>query len=215
MLSATVGALDSQALALLVVLCDLYSRKHYRIVKNKTTGATRRAITTTPKQLVEAIYGRKSGKRYYEMLGLSRHPTTVGALDALAVVLIKQDSVWLDANGRSHRVLDAFHLVDSYRFRQIGNREYLQIFLGAELQTELSQLAQHQQWTVILQALVRTLGPKKQQALRVALHVLSHAPILAQEGIGSRREIGATALASVIRPDQNRDPHRYPGRCSY
>lgn len=215
MLTAVNGTLNSQALALLVALCDLYSRKQYRIIKNKTTGETRRAITTTPKHLVEAIYGVKNDKpsnRYYEMLGLQRRQKSTGALDVLATVLIKRDSAWIGANGKPHRVLEAFHLVDSYRFHQIGNREYLQIFLSDGLQKELQRLSQNEQWALIPRRLVQKLGPKRQQALRVALHVLSHAPLPAQTGNGSRREIGITALVDVVRPDINRRPNRYPGR---
>ena len=215
-ISATEGGrLDSHALALLVVLCDLYARKQYRIIQNKTTRMKRRAITTTPKKVIEMIYGVKRGKpsqTYYETLGLSRHQEAPGALDSLTTVVIKRDSEWLDASGKSHRVVEAFHLVDSYRFHRIGNREYLQIFLSDELQTELGKLGRQQQWTLVPHAIIVGLGPKKHQALRVALHILSHSPIPAHTGNPSRREIGATALVGIVRPDANRNPDRYPGR---
>ncbi len=212
--------LNTHALALLVVLCDLYVQKKYRIIHNQETGTIRRAITTTPKQLVEAIYGHKGqsskpSKTYYEVLGLARHSNSLGALDALASVLIKKDSHWLAADGKVHRVVEAFHLIDGYRYRQIGRKEYLQVFLSDALQAELKDLEEQGQWTLVPQAIVQRLGPKKQQALRVALHVLSHAPFSAShtQGITApHREIGVTALVNIIRPDTHRNPQRYPGR---
>lgn len=211
-LSLQNAALTSHALALLIVLCDLYLRRQYRIIMTEQTGMRRRAITTTPKQLVEAVYGRGAdGKKRYQLLGLERGADG-GALNALAGALIKRDSSWMDSAGKTRRVLEAFHLIEGYRYHRVGKKEYLQVFLSDELQQELKALDETSTWTLVPGEVLRGVGPKKQQALRVAIHILSHAPIPSRAEVGMRREIGATALVGVIRPDVNRDPERYPGR---
>lgn len=135
-----IGRLNTHALALLVVLCDLYVQKKYRIIHNQETGTIRRAITVHPAEIVSILYrptAARNGTKRYQLLGLRKQQTEPGALDALASVLIKKDSHWLAADDKVHRVVEAFHLVDGYRYRQIGRHEYLQIFLSDALQAEL------------------------------------------------------------------------------
>lgn len=192
------------------MLCDLYIQRKYRIIISEHS--KRRAITAIPKKLIEAIYGiGADGQKRYQVLGLERG-TKGGALDALTSVLIKRDSHWIDSNGKPRRVIEAFHLIDGYRYHRVGNKEYLQVFLSEQLQQELRALDDAEQWTIIPSELIRNLGPKRQQALRVALHVLSHSPLPSRAGLGSRREIGATALVGVVRSDQSRDPKLHPGK---
>jgi len=77
------------------------------------------------------------------------------------------------------------------------------IVLSAKIQGDLVQ----GHYAVIPSPLVRALGPKRETALRVAYHVLSHAPVY-----GDTRKLGVSALVPIVAPDPSRDPQDHLGR---
>lgn len=190
--------LDGHALALFSVLCEKFLARE--TVKIAAGDSTYWAIRATPRALALAVYGRADGREYH-YLGLSRDERHLGALQALKMTLIQGRSVWLDIDGKRRAVTEGFSLVDYYRWDETTDR--LLIVLSPVVQRELVAGGQ----AIIPGALMRQLGPKHDTAMRLAYHVLSHAPLT-----DSVRRIGVPALIPVIAPPTSRDPSRYPGR---
>lgn len=201
--------LDGHDLALLLVLTDLAWRK-----ESLSAIAGRTYVHATPLQLLTRVYGPPGpdghpGYRYHA-LGLTRaqvaHEAPPGALQrlhALTVAAQSQWQEWVDGEWTPVEVVDSFHPVERVRWRRYGRWEHLYVALAPEL-----LLAQRP--TFIPPELLQALGPARGVALRLAVHVLSHAPL--PTGPKGQREIGLSRLVAVIRPPASRDPGRFPGR---
>lgn len=198
------GGLDAHSLALFSVLCEWFlAKSHIRRITLEN-GEPRWALQARPRELALAIYGRADG-REYRSLGLQRNDVRHrGALQRLNTVTIEVGSQWLDSDGKRRSVQAGFHLIDTWRWdTDASGNAQVTIVLSAKIQGDLVQ----GHYAVIPSPLVRALGPKRETALRVAYHVLSHAPVY-----GSTRKLGVGALVPIVAPDPSRDPQNHRGR---
>jgi hypothetical protein len=200
--------LNAHALALFVALTELYLRGVTTTIKMKS-GEVRIVVSTTARKLVEMVYGPGAHQqREYELLGLLRdqESESIGGLQRLSSVSIKKDSTWINWRGEKVQTTDDFRLIDWIRRKKVGRYENIQIALSSPIQEELI----NDGLTFLSSSLMQELGPKRGTALRVAVHALSQAPLPGTHP--PRREIGLTALVSVVNPAESRRPDRYPGR---
>jgi hypothetical protein len=171
------------------------------------TGEVRIVVSTTARKLVEMVYGAAHDSQdVYRSLGLIRDQENPGALQRLSGVSVKKDSVWLNWQDKKVQATDDFRLVDWIRRKKVGRYEQIQIALSSPIQEELI----NDGLTFLSSSLLQELGPKRGTALRVVVHALSQAPLPGTHP--PRREIGLTALVSVVKPALSRHPARYPGR---
>lgn len=198
-------SLGGADLALLAALVAWATPDHY-VRRRRPDGGQELYVAGTPHQIAQVIYGARTIRgEEYAMLGLTSEQLTNpsaprGALQRLSAVRILARSQWLAPSGQIEDITENFALIPHWVYRRSSrsSREMLYYQIGEPL------LATPQP---VPSELLRTLGPKDTSGLRLALHVLSHAPI-----IGRRREIGLNRLVQVVRPPESRHPGRYPGR---
>lgn len=193
--------LDGTALLLLDALTTLATDPENVFWGESQDGSVRRYIRATAYTIAQLALSRQPTGRDYRELGISRSSDDIGALQALASVLIESRSVLLGPNGRKYEVGEGYHIVDRYRWWQFEGEDQktLLVALDPSVWAAIESGAM-----VVIPPGIRALGSRNAAALRLAHFVLSHSPLPAGKTRrgkvrrGKAIAIGASSVATVL-----------------